>query len=74
MSKYLFLYTCSELILDVLHNKSFFSYKWIPREQNQVCDALEKKDSTSRVPSISIIDSEYAHFQEKWLDIISKFV
>jgi hypothetical protein len=39
-----------------------------------VCDALAKKASTSRVPSISIIDSEYAHFQEKWLDIISKFV
>ena len=42
MSKDLFLYTCSELISDVLHSKSFFSYKWIPRESNSVCDALAK--------------------------------
>ena len=42
MSRDLFLYTCSELVSDVLQKKAFFNYKWIPRERNQVCDALAK--------------------------------
>jgi hypothetical protein len=42
MSRDLFLYTCSELISDILERKAFFSYKWIPRDRNSVCDALAK--------------------------------
>jgi hypothetical protein len=42
MSRDLFLYTCAELISDVLSKRAFFRYKWIPRENNGVCDALAK--------------------------------
>jgi hypothetical protein len=32
LSRDLFLYTCAELVSDVLQRKAFFKYKWIPRE------------------------------------------
>ena len=42
MSRDLFLYTCAEVVSDVLHKKAFFKYVWIPRERNGMCDALAK--------------------------------
>jgi ribonuclease HI len=56
MSRDLFLYTCVELISDVLSKKAFFRYKWIPRENNGVCDALAKQATTSQSFKVSIID------------------
>ena len=74
MSRDLFLYTCSELISDILHRKAFFNYKWIPRERNSVCDALAKLASTTQMPTIDIIDPAYAHYEEKLLELVSKFM
>ena len=74
MSRDLFLYTCAEIISDVLHKKEYFRYKWIPREYNGVCDALTKSATTSRSFTVSIVDPYYASFRERWLDIVSKFV
>ena len=74
MSRDLFLYTCAELVSDVLHKKAFFRYTCIPRELNGACDILAKQATTSRIFTINIVDPEYEGFREKWLDIISKFV
>ena len=37
----MFLYNCAELCKDVLSDWSV-SVRWIPREQNSVCDSLAK--------------------------------
>ena len=74
MSRDLFLYTCAEIISDVLHKKAYFRYKWIPRELNGICDAFAKAATTSRSFTVSIVDPSYACFRERWLDIVSKFV
>lgn len=74
LSRDLFLYTCTELVSDVLYRKAFFRYTWIPREQNGTCDILAKQATTSRSSTVSIIDLEYDGFKERWLDIVSKFV
>ena len=74
MSRDLFLYTCTELMSDVLHKKAFIRYKWIPRELNGACDILAKQANTSGISTVNIVDPEYEGFREKWLDIISKFV
>ena len=59
MTRYLFLYTCAEVISDVLHKKAFFRYAWIPREHNSTCDSLAKSASTSRTSAVTILDPDY---------------
>ena len=39
-----------------------------------MCDAFAKQASHTRISIVSIVDPEYEHFREKWLDIVSKFV
>ena len=40
----LFLYNCTELIFDLLSStrNCWFTARWIPRDQNETCDALAK--------------------------------
>jgi hypothetical protein len=73
MSQDLLLYTCTELISDVLQKKAYFRYMLIPRELNGTCDALAKQATTSRISKVCILDLEYTCFHERWLDIVSKF-
>ncbi len=69
----IWLFNAANLTLDMLHNWSVTS-KWIPREQNSVCDQLARK-ALHADDMILDVSAGWKHLHERgWRTICAEFV
>lgn len=43
-----------------------YSAKWIPRENNSVCDTLARQAVSATSPALVILDDDFEEFSQLW--------